>query len=170
MPVESRSRGQSAEGEQRHIFLGASEFQSPTVGGHPIVLTRNPCATGGSHVLQLVDGKVDRVIATRTWAGTLPGPSPSRRGEMRACNLGNTGMGIVMRARRPVCTRTVDGREQIVYRTREMDENRLYAVEWNGDHYALRKFGRNVEIFKFRPDCDDDDSDKGGGGPGEGGV
>lgn len=169
MPAESLSR-QSAEGEQRHIFLGASEFQSPTAGGHPIVLTRNPCATGGSHVLQLVDGKVCRVIATRTGAGTPPGPRPSRRGEMRAYSVGGTGMGIVMRARRPVCTRTVDGREQIVYRTREMDENRLYDVEWNGDHYALRKFGGNVEIFKFRPDCDDDYNDKGGGGPCEGGV
>ena len=59
-----------------------------------------------------------------------------------------------MQARRPVRTRTAGGQEQIVYRTSEMDGGRLYAAELDGEHYALRKSGPNVEVFKFRPDND----------------
>ena len=156
--------GQPEEGRQGHA-LGASAFQSPTGRGCPVVLTVSPLSTGGSHVMQVVDGKVVRTIAPMVGAGAVPGPRPARRGEMRVCNH-SAGMGIALRARGPVHTRTVDGREQVVYRSREMDEGRLYAVEWNGGHYALRKSGPDVEIFKFRPDGGGED---GGGGPCEGG-
>ena len=157
--------GRPEEGRQGHA-LGASAFQSPTDCGCPVVLTVNPLSTGGSHVMQVVDGKVIRTIAPMVGAGAVPGPRPARRGEMRVCNH-SAGMGIALRARGPVHTRTVDGKEQVLYRSREMDEGRLYAVEWNGGHYALRKSGPYVEIFKFRPDGGDD-GDTGGGGSGRG--
>lgn len=160
--------GLPAEGGPWRIILGESAFQSPTGSGRLVVLTKNPHSTAGSHVIQIVDGRVVRTIAPMTGAGAVPGPRPAKLGGMRVCNR-SAGMYIALQARRPVCTRMVDGREQIVYRTQDMDEGRLYAVEWNGEHYALRKSGRNVEIFKFRPDGGDDE-DKGSGGPGEGGV
>lgn len=160
--------GLPAEGRLGCIILGESAFQSPTGSGQPVVLTRNPHSTGGSHVIQIVDGRVVRTIAPMAGAGAVPGPRPAKLGGMRVCNR-SAGMDIALQARRPVCTRMVDGREQIVYRTQDMDEGKLYAVKWNSEHYALRKSGRNVEIFKFRPDGRDDE-DTGGGGPGEGDV
>lgn len=85
----------------------------------------------------------------------VSGPRPARRGGLRACNQ-SIDTDLTVRTRRPVFTRKGDDGDEIVYRTSEMDEGKLYTIEWNGDHYALRKSGRNVEIFKFRPDGDDD--------------
>lgn len=137
------------------MLSGPSALQCATGGRTTIGLAGNPCATGGSHVIQLVDGEVSRVIATRMDGVAVPGPRPARRGELRACNQGS-GMNITIRARMPVRIRTVGGQEQIVYRTSEMDEGRLYTVEWNGEHYALRKSSPNVEVFKFKPGGDGD--------------
>lgn len=55
---------------------------------------------------------------------------------MLAFNRGG-GAGLVVRACRSVRTCTAGGREEIVYRASEMEEGRLYAVEWNGGRYAL---------------------------------
>ena len=144
-------------GQLEPCILGAGALQCTTGGGHTFSPTGIPVATGGTHVIQIVDGGVSRAIATRTEPGMPPPQRPARRGEMRAWNHGDGfGADIVVRARRPVYTRTVDGQEQIVYRSSEMDEGKLYAVEWNGDHYALRKSSPNVEIFRFRPYGDGD--------------
>ena len=145
----------SIGGRHGRMIVGPSAFQCATGGRTTIDLTGNPCATGGSHVIQLVDGEVSRVIATRMDGVAVPGPRPARRGEMRVCNRGG-GMNITIQASMPVRIRTIDGQEQIAYRTSEMDEGRLYTVEWNGEHYALRKSGQNVEVFKFKPGGDGD--------------
>lgn len=137
------------------MLPGTSAFQCATGGRTTLDLAGNPHATGGSHVIQLVDGEVSRVIATRMDEVAVPGPRPARRGELRACNQGS-GMNITIQASMPVRIRTVGGQEQIAYRTSEMDEGRLYTVEWNGEHYALRKSSPNVEVFKFKPDGDGD--------------
>ena len=111
---------------------------------------------GGDYATQIVDGKAGKSIPARAEAREA---QPARRGETRASDRGG-GAGITMQDHGPVRTRTVGGREEIVYKTSEMEEGRLYAVEWNGGHYALRKSGQNVEIFKFRAD-DGGDQDKG---------
>ena len=165
MSTEGGAEERLQRQQQGRIILGECALQTPTGIGLRIVQTRNPHSTGSSHVIQVVDGRVARTIAPMAGDGAVPGPRPARRGELRVCNH-SAGMGIALRARGPVHTRTVDGREQVVYRSREMDEGRLYAVEWNGGHYALRKSGPDVEIFKFRPDGSGED---GGGGPCEGG-
>lgn len=116
-----------------------------------------PIATGGTHVIQLVGGEVSRSIATRTDAGMAAGPQPAERREMRATSYNDSiGIELAMRDCRPVYTRMVDGREEIAYKSSEMDEGKIYTVEWNGDHYALRKSGAGVEIFKFRPNDNGD--------------
>lgn len=153
MPAKSPSESRWMERRQGSS-LGASMLQIST-GGRTIHLTSNPCATGGGCIIQLVDGRVSRVVTLRAGAGMVPGPRPARRGGLRACNQSN-GTDLTVRTRRPVFTRKGDGGDEIVYRTSEMDEGKLYTIEWDGDHYALRKSGRNVEIFKFRPDGDGD--------------
>ncbi len=55
----------------------------------------------------------------------------------------------------PVYVETVDGQERIVYKTSEMEMDRLYPVEWNGVKYALRKTEQSVEFFKFYPEEND---------------
>ena len=145
------TEGGAEERQQGRIILGECALQTPTGIGLRIVPTRNPHSTGSSHVIQVVDGRVARTIAPMAGDDAVPGPRPARRGELRVCSCG-AGMGIALRARGPVYTRTAGGREEVVYRSQEMDEGRLYAVEWNGGHYALRKSGPDVEIFKFRPD------------------
>ena len=139
------------EGRQGHILLGPDPFPSATCGRLAFDLAWNPCATGGTHTIRIVDGKVDRVIATRAEGAAPSGSRPAGRTEMRACNE-DGGARITVQVRSPVCTRTEGGQEQIVYRESEMDEGKLYAAELNGGHYALRKSGPNVEVFKFRPD------------------
>lgn len=158
-------KGRPAEGRQGHV-LGASPLQGPTGCGYSVALAVNPLCTGGVHVMQVVDGRVARTIAPMAGAGAVPGPRPARRGGMRVCSH-SAGTGIAMLAPGPVYARTVDGREQVVYRPQEMDEGRLCAVEWNGGHYAPRKSCRNVEIFKLWPDGGDDE-DAGGGRFGKG--
>ncbi len=142
-----------AEGRQGHIFLGPGPFPSAARGRLAFDPAGNPCATGGTHAMRIADGKVDRVIATGPEGAALSGSRPAGRTVMRACNQ-DGGAGIAVRARRPVRTRTVGGQEQIVYRTSEMDGGRLCAAELDGEHYALRKSGPNVEVFKFMPDGD----------------
>lgn len=142
---------------QGHV-LGAGMLQCSTAG-LPLSLPKIPCSTGGDYVIQLVDGKVSQSIPARAEAREAHEARPARRGEMRAFNRGS-GAGLTMHDHRPVRTRTVGGQEEIVYKTSEMEEGRLYAVEWNEGHYALRKSGQNVEIFKFRAD-DGGDQDKG---------
>ena len=142
---------------QGHV-LGAGMPQCPTAG-LPLSPPNIPCSTGGDYATQIVDGKADKSIPARAEAREAHEAQPARRGEMRASDRGG-GAGITMQDHGPVCTRTVGGREEIVYKTSEMEEGRLYAVEWNGGHYALRKSGQNVEIFKFRAD-DGGDQDKG---------
>ena len=149
-------KGRPAEGRRRRqeiAILGTNALDVPSGGEHNLSLTRTPVATGGTHVIQLVDGEVSRAIAVRTEAGMAREGRPARRGELRAWNH-NDGIGIeiAMQAHRPVYTRTVDGREEIVYKSSEMDEGKIYTVEWDGEHYALRRSGPNVEIFKFRAD------------------
>ena len=102
-------------------------------------------------MIQIVDGKVSQTVPAGAEARAAHEAQPARRRGMLAFNKGG-GAGLTMQAHRPVRTRTVGGREEIVYKTSEMEEGRLYAVEWNGGHYALRKSGRNVEILKFRAD------------------
>ena len=165
MSTEGGAEERLQRQQQGRIILGECALQTPTGIGLRIVPTRNPHITGSSHVIQVVDGRVVRTIAPMAGDGAVLGPRPARRGELRACNCG-VGMGIALRARGPVYTRTAGGREEVVYRPQEMDEGRLYAVGWNGGHYALRKSGPDVEIFKFRPDGGGED---GGGGPCEGG-
>lgn len=171
------------EGRQGHILPGPCPFPSAAGGRPAFDLAWNPCATGGTHTIRIVDGRVDRVVATRAEGAAPSGSRPAGRTEMRACNEDggariaarrpNTrpscgpsacnedgGTRIAAQVRSPVRTRTEGGQEQIVYRTSEMDEGRLYAAELNGEHYALRKSGPNVEVFKFRPD--------GAGGGGQG--
>ncbi len=46
----------------------------------------------------------------------------------------------------------IGGQEQLVYRTSEMEMDKLYPVEWDGEKYALRKTKQSVEIFKFYPE------------------
>ena len=154
MALEGPPKDQPAGGQQEPTLFGTNPFQSSTGSRLTLDLTDNPCATGGTHVIQIIGGEVSRVIAAREGVA-VPGPRPTRGGEMRACNHGG-GPSIAVQARRPVFIRTVDGQEQIVYRTSEMDECRLYTVEWNGEPYALRKSDRDVEVFKFRPDGDGD--------------
>ena len=122
-----------------------------STAGLPLSLPKSPCGTGGDYVIQIVDGEVRQTIPVGAEAREVHEARPTRRGAMLAFNWGS-GEGLTMQARRPVRIRTVGGREEIVYRTSEMEEGRLYAVEWNGGHYALRKSGRNVEILKFRAD------------------
>lgn len=132
------------------LVLGAGNLRRSTAGLH-FRLTRSPCRTGGDYVIQIVDGEVSRTIAATAEAVVAPTARPLRRGQLRAFNRAGGG-GLTMKARRPVRTRTASGQEEIAYRTAEMDEGRLYPVEWNGEHYALRKLGGDVEIFKFRAD------------------
>ena len=134
---------------QGHV-LGASAFQRSTAG-LSLSLPKSPCGTGGDYAIQLVDGKAGRIVPMGAEARAAHEAQPARRRGMLAFNNGG-GAGLTMQAHRPVRTRTVGGREEIVYKTSEMEEGRLYAVEWNGGHYALRKAGRNVEILKFRAD------------------
>ena len=102
-------------------------------------------------MIEIVDGEVSRTVPAGAEARAAHEAQPARREGMLAFNRGG-GAGLTMQAHRPVRTRMVGGREEIVYKTSEMEEGRLYDVEWNGGHYALRKSGRNVEIFKFRAD------------------
>ena len=121
MALEGQPKDLSVRREVHgRILLGPSAFQSATGERRAFDLTGNPCATGGTHVIQIVDGEVDRVIATRAEGVAALGPRPTRRGELRACNQGG-GINITMQAPRPVHTRTVDGQEQIVYRMSKVD-------------------------------------------------
>lgn len=141
---------------QGHV-LGAGPLRRSTAGLLFSLTRGSPRSTGGDYVIQIVDGRVSRTIATGAAACVAPAARPARRGELRAFNRGSDAW-ITVAAHRPVRTRTVDGQEEIVYMASEMDEGRLYPVEWNGEHYALQKSGGRVGIFKFRAD--------GGGGKG----
>jgi len=51
----------------------------------------------------------------------------------------------------PVKVEKIDGDEQIIYKTEDLELDKLYPIEYNGEHWAVKRTKDNIEFLKFRP-------------------
>lgn len=58
---------------------------------------------------------------------------------------------LIIEVPKPVYREIIDGEEQLVYNSSQMEIGKLYEVEFKNEFWALRKTNKEVEFFKFQP-------------------